>query len=432
MKKTYKILIPHMMDIHFTLLRNVFAGYGYDAELLENDGRELVEVGLQYVHNDTCYPALLTIGQIISALKSGRYDLDHTAVMMSQTGGGCRASNYIYLLRKALQNAGMGHIPVISVNLAGLEKNSGFKITLSMLRRALAAMLFGDMLMLLHNQTRPYELVQGGSSSLVQQWVNRLSALLARGKAVSGPSIRSALKKLVSSFEEIPIRRKEKVRVGIVGEIYLKYSPLANNHLEDFLASQDCEVMVPGVLGFMLYCADNPIEDSILYGGGRMKKLAAGAVKAYIQNFERLGRKALAGSRRFVVPSSYEHTKSLAVPVIGHGCKMGEGWLLTAEMMELAESGYENIVCVQPFGCLPNHIVGKGMIRRIRELHPRANIVAVDYDPGATRVNQENRIRLMLSVARENLSASHAASPPCAESAPEFAGKSLCAAQRVP
>jgi predicted nucleotide-binding protein (sugar kinase/HSP70/actin superfamily) len=411
MKKTYKLLIPNMMDIHFRMLRNVFIGCGYDAELLTNTGQNVIEEGLKYVHNDICYPALLVIGQLLCALKSGKYDLNRTAVMMSQTGGGCRASNYIHLIRKALENAGMGQIPVVSVNLAGLERNSGFQITLSMLRKAIAALAYGDMLMLLRNQTKPYELNRGESEALVDHWVDLLSRKFEQGKAVTPWAVKGYFREIVSSFEAVGIHRVRKIKVGIVGEIYLKYSPFSNNNLEQFLASQDCEVMIPGVMGFILYMMDNSIEDVVLYGGRKLKKWAAGIAKSLLKKFETYSLGALKGGR-FVTPSPYEHLRELVKPVIGFGCKMGEGWLLPAEMMELVENGYENIVCVQPFGCLPNHIVGKGMIRKIRELRPFANIVAVDYDPGATKVNQENRIKLMLSVARERLAAGGKAESP--------------------
>ncbi len=403
MKKTYKVLIPNMLHIHFRMLRNVFASYGYDMELLTNTDQTVIDEGLKYVHNDTCYPALLTIGQIISALKSGKYDLNRTAVMMSQTGGGCRASNYIHLLRKALKNAGMGQIPVISVNLAGLEKNSGFKITLPVLRKALAAVVYGDMLMLLSNQTKPYEVNKGESEALVDHWVSFLSEKFENKKAFSSKAVDSYLKEIVTSFENIEIIKTNKVKVGIVGEIYLKYSALANNNLEDFLATQDCEVMVPGVLSFMLYSAGTRLDDYKLYGGSRLTKIAAKLIMNYFLKFETFILKALKDTKRFIAPAPFMHTRELVEPVIGHGCKMGEGWLLTAEMLELAEAGYENVIIVQPFGCLPNHIVGRGMIRRVIEVQPRANIVSVDYDPGATKVNQENRIKLMLAVARERL-----------------------------
>jgi predicted nucleotide-binding protein (sugar kinase/HSP70/actin superfamily) len=404
MKKSYKILFPNMIDIHFKILRNVMESYGYDIDLLTNTDQGVIEDGLKYVHNDTCYPALLTIGQMISALKSGRYDLDHTALMMSQTGGGCRASNYIFLLRKALINAGMGQIPVISVNLSGLEKNSGFKMTLPLIQRMLAAMTYGDLLMLLSNQTRPYEIEKGQTDALIETWITNVSQRFIDQKAYALKPMRKFLKEIVDDFSAIAIQRTQKVKVGIVGEIYVKYAALGNNNLEKFLASQDCEVMVPGILGFLLFKVDNRIEDIALYGGNRFKKIFAKILFDYLMKYEIAISCALKDSPQFIVPSGYHHLKALAQPIIGSGCKMGEGWCLTAEMMELAQLGYENIVCTQPFGCLPNHIVGKGMIRKIKTVFPEANIVPIDYDPGATKVNQENRIKLMLAVAKEQLS----------------------------
>ncbi len=402
MKKTHKILFPNMLDIHFSILEEVFRREGYQMELLKNTDQSVIEEGLKYIHNDTCYPALLTCGQMISALKSGNYDLEHTALVMSQTGGGCRASNYIHLLRKGLQNAGMGQIPVISVNLSGLEKNSGFKMTLPLMRRSIAALIYGDLLMLVHNQTKPYELQKGASQALVDAWTARIIALFEKGEGLTQKAIRANLKCIVADFKGVEIDPTPKVKVGVVGEIYVKYSALANNNLEKFLAEQECEVMVPGVLGFALFKADNRLEDIALYGGSWAKKKVVEILYNYLEKYEKYMTEALEGSR-FTKPAPYAHLKQLVAPFIGHGCKMGEGWLLTAEMLELIESGYGNIVCAQPFGCLPNHIVGKGMIRKIVETYEDANIVPIDYDPGATKVNQENRIKLMLSVAREKM-----------------------------
>ncbi len=402
MKKDYTILIPNMAPIHFELIKNVFALYGYKVELLHTNGREIVDTGLKYVHNDTCYPALLCIGQLISALESGKYDLSKTALIITQTGGGCRASNYIHLLRKALVKAGYGHIPVISLNLSGLEKNSGFHITLSMLVKALYCIIYGDLLMLLDNQVRPYELNAGDSARLVERWTDTLTREFNTLGSYSPAAIRRNLRDIVRAFDAVPRAADSgKVKVGVVGEIYVKYSPLANNDLVDFLVGQDCEVMVPGMMGFMLFKTDNRIEDIRLYGGNQLKKLFMQALLSYFEKMERMLIDAVKRYSSFNAPSPYAHLKALAARVIGPGCKMGEGWLLTAEMMELIESGYGNVVCTQPFGCLPNHIVGKGMIRKLRELYPSSNIVPIDYDPGATRVNQENRIKLMLSVARE-------------------------------
>ncbi|MCI8387922.1 MAG: 2-hydroxyglutaryl-CoA dehydratase [Clostridiales bacterium] len=404
MKKDYTILIPNMLEIQFLLLRNVFRSYGYKMELLTNDSRAVVETGLKYVHNDTCYPALLVIGQMIDALKSGKYDLSKTALMITQTGGGCRASNYIHLLRKALKKADLGYIPVISLNLSGLEKNSGFHWTLGLIRKLVAAMAYGDMMMLLANQVRPYETVKGAADKVTTQWVNQLTDEFAAGRGFAKRVMRSYMEKIAADYAAVPVDRSvERVKVGIVGEIYVKFAALANNHLEEFLASEGCEVMVPGLMSFILFKTDNRIEDVKLYGGSGLKKGIATVLFNYLSGMEEFIIDIINEQGVFKAPTSYAHLKKLVDGIVGYGSKMGEGWLLTAEMLELIENGYGNIVCAQPFGCLPNHIVGKGMIRRLRELHPEANIVPIDYDPGATRVNQENRIKLMLSVAREQL-----------------------------
>ena len=402
MRDTYKILFPNMCDIHFHILQKVFQSYGYNIELLTSTDQSVIDEGLKYVHNDTCYPALLTIGQMIAALKSGEYDVDHTALMMSQTGGGCRASNYIHLLRKALKNAGLSQVPVISVSL-GMEKNSGFKITLPLARRAMAAVACGDLLMLLGNQTRPYEVNAGETDALINRWIDTLSSSFVSGKDFAARQMHGVFRRIVASFDAVPIEKTPKVKVGIVGEIYVKYSALANNNLEKFLAGEGCEVMVPGLMGFLFYCVINNIRDIELYGGSAARKKLVEALYAYLRRFETALIEAVSECPKFVAPASADHIRELAEPVIGTGCKMGEGWLLTGEIMELIEHGYENVICAQPFGCLPNHIVGKGLIRKIRTMLPEANIVPIDYDPGATRVNQENRIKLMLAVAGERL-----------------------------
>ncbi len=399
----YTILAPNMLEIHFNLLINIFGQYGYKAELLKNDGRTVVDEGLKYVHNDTCYPALLVIGQLIDALNSGKYNPDKTALLITQSGGGCRASNYIHLLRKALKKAGYPQVPVISLNLSGLEKNSGFKIRLSMALKMLSAVIYGDLIMLLKNQIEPYEVNKGDAEKLTQKWIDDLSAQMQRGKGYSFFEIKKTLPKITESFSKIPLDKSiTKTKVGVVGEIYVKYSPLANNHLEEFLFGQDCEVMVPGLLGFINFKVDNRLEDIKLYGGNPFKKIAMKFAMWYLSKIEKNLLDAAGAYGDFCVPAPYSHIKEICTKIIGPGCKMGEGWLLTAEMMELIESGYGNIVCAQPFGCLPNHIVGKGMIRKLKEMYPRSNIVPIDYDPGATKVNQENRIKLMLAIAKEN------------------------------
>lgn len=403
MKKDYTILVPGMLPIHFGLMRNLLLNEGYNVELLTNEGQNVVQAGLKYVHNDTCYPALLVIGQMMDALESGKYDINKTALIITQTGGGCRASNYIHLLRKSLINAGMEHVPVISLNISGLESNAGFSLTIPLLRKLLAGVVLGDEIMLLSNQTRPYETQKGATDALAAEWLTKLTAQFNTGKGFSGRLFDKNLEDIAQSFAAIPVQKTPKVKVGVVGEIYIKYSALGNNGLEAFLASQDCEVMVPGLLDFLIFKCDNRVEDHKLYGGSKLKSIAAGTFMKFLQRAQQKLIKTIEKTPGFMAPTSYTQLKKLAEGVIGYGNKMGEGWLLTAEMLELVHSGFQNIVCAQPFGCLPNHICGKGMIRRIKELNPTANIVPIDYDPGATRVNQENRIKLMLAVAKEKL-----------------------------
>lgn len=403
MKKEYTILCPMMAPIHFKLIVNVMNNCGYHIELLTNDGPNVVQEGLKYVHNDTCYPALLVIGQFIDALHSGKYDLDRTALIITQTGGGCRASNYIHLLRKALKKAGLERIPVVSLNMSGLESNPGFKLTLPMLRKFIAGLVYGDALMLLDNQTKAYEVNAGESTRMVEKWIDSLTDQFNQGQGLSLKHLRQNLDKIVKEFAAIKTNRVPKIKVGVVGEIYVKYSALGNNHLEDFLLEQGCEINVPGILNFALFKVDNRLEDIKLYGGNSAKFMIVKALMDYLLKMQNILIHAVETEPKFLAPVTYAHTKGLVKDVIGYGNKMGEGWLLTAEMLELTEQGYENIVCTQPFGCLPNHICGKGMIHRIKAVDERANIVPIDYDPSATRVNQENRIKLMLAVAKENL-----------------------------
>lgn len=403
MAKDYTILIPMMCPIHFTLLKNVLINSRYKVELLDNTGPEVIEAGLKYVHNDTCYPALLVIGQMIDALKSGKYDVHKTALIITQTGGGCRASNYIYLLRKALKKADLAFVPVISLNFSGLDSQPGFKITINMLRKMLAALLYGDLLMDLENQTKVYTVVPDAAENLTAKWIEQLSLLFKENKAYRGRELPKYMRMIVKDYASLPLDKKPKVKVGIVGEIYIKYSSLGNNNLEAFLKSQDCEVRIPGIVGFILYSIYNVLEDGKLYGENNAKVGLFKTAYKYILNKEKMMNEVISKNSDFMVSEGFEALIAKAEKVIGLGTKMGEGWLLTGEIMELVESGYKNVICTQPFGCLPNHIVGKGMVRKIRTMEKDSNIVAIDYDPGATSVNQENRIKLMLAIAKEAL-----------------------------
>ena len=402
MKKTHTILIPNMAPVQFRILAAAMEHKGYKVELLGNCGSQVSELGLKYVHNDTCYPALLVIGQFLDALQSGKYDLDHTALIITQTGGGCRASNYIFLLRKALEKAGYGNIPVLSLNFSGLEKGNSLPMDLTFIRMALAAIYYGDLLVTLKAQTAPYEIHPGDAAALHEKWLDTICGWVHEGKGFSQQEMKAAMPKIAAEFAAIPVHRVPKVKVGVVGEIYVKYSPLGNNDLENFLATQDCEVNLPGLMGFVQYCAYNPSETARLYGGSFLEKHISDLILGYIAQMEKVIIHALKDNG-YHAPLPFSELTELTEGLISKGDKMGEGWLLTAEMAELIRSGYENIICAQPFGCLPNHICGKGMINKLRELYPQANITPIDYDPSATRVNQENRIKLMLAVARERL-----------------------------
>jgi predicted nucleotide-binding protein (sugar kinase/HSP70/actin superfamily) len=399
MKKKYKILLPMMLPVHFTFFQRIFNSLGYDTELLTTNHAGIVNEGLQDVHNDTCYPALLVIGQMVDAIKSGKYDNDNVALMITQTGGGCRASNYIHLLRKALKKNNLEHIPVISLNISGMEKNSGFKVSLNLLLKLVVAIMYGDALMLLSNQARPYEVNKGETDELVQKWEDKLDMHTLKVR-----HMKKYLKAIVEDFDKLDIVKTDKIKVGIVGEIYIKYSPLGNNNLEDFLASEDCEVIVPGLLDFLIFICDHKIDDYKVLGVDRMKSVIFRFLTNRFISMQDALINAVASSKKFRAPARFKNIKKLIKGYVSSSNKMGEGWLLTAEMLELIESGVKNIVCTQPFGCLPNHVVGKGMIRKIRENHPEANIVAIDYDPGATKINQENRLKLMLSIAKYNKS----------------------------
>ena len=414
MKRTHTILIPNMAVTQFRLLKYALEFDGYKCEILGNCGSAVAQLGLKYVHNDTCYPALLVIGQFLDALNSGKYDLDRTALLITQTGGGCRASNYIHLLRKALVKAGYPQIPVASLNFSGLEKDSGFQMTLPLARRAVACIFYGDMLAALRNQIAPYENEAGAADRMVDRWVERLGRVILADKGYTARELKHTFPLIAKEFAAIPVTRTPKVRVGVVGEIYVKYSPLGNNDLQKFLESQDCEVNFPGLMGFCQYCIFNMGEDHVLYGGKLTTKVVTDRLLDYLDGIERSMLKAIAEAG-FYAPGPFKELIEKPAGVISLGAKMGEGWLLTAEMIELVQGGYGNIVCAQPFGCLPNHIVGKGMINKIRAMYPSANITPIDYDPSATKVNQENRIKLMLAVAKERLTRPAEAAPLTAE-----------------
>ena len=400
MKGEYTLLMPQMLPIHFGMMQKVLECEGYQVDILQTNHRGIVDEGLKYVHNDTCYPALLVIGQLIDAVKNGGYDPHKVALLITQTGGGCRASNYIHLLRKALEKADMAYVPVVSVNLSGLEKNPGFDLKPAVWLKMIFAMLYGDLIMDAANQTRPYEVHPGQTDATIEAWSRKLVDQFHHGKGMKRGQMRRNFAEICREFAAIPRQGEPKPRVGVVGEIYVKFSPLGNNNLEQFLLQEGAEPVVPGLLDFVLYTAHARMTDITLYGGSKCKAALYQLFLKFVQSYQQDTIDALK-TAGFRAPGRFDELLRLIKGYLGEGNKMGEGWLLTAEMLELIHSGTPNIVCTQPFGCLPNHIVGKGMIRKLKDEYPHSNIVAIDYDPGATRINQENRIKLMLANARQ-------------------------------
>ena len=402
MKKDYTILCPQMSPIHFDLLEPAVRTFGYHVEILQNHNRNAIDVGLQYVNNDACYPSLIVIGQIMDALLSGKYDLDRTAVIMTQTGGGCRASNYIGFIRRALKKAGMSQIPVISLNANGMETNPGFTFTPAIIIKAMQALVYGDVFMRVLYATRPYEAEPGAANALHEKWKQRcISSLSKRSPSMVefGRNVRG----IIRDFDRLPRRDVKKPRVGVVGEILVKFSPLANNHIVDLLEAEGAEAVMPDLMDFLLYCFYNSNFKVENLGGKSSSARLCNLAIAVLEYLRKTARKELAASEHFAPQARIDKLARMAEDFVSLGNQTGEGWFLTGEMLELIENGVCNIVCTQPFGCLPNHIVGKGVIKELRKAYPQSNIIAVDYDPGASEVNQLNRIKLMLATAQKNL-----------------------------
>ena len=402
MRKDYTILCPQMSPIHFDILEPAFNACGYHFEVLSNDNRRAVDVGLKYVNNDACYPSLMVVGQIMDALLSGKYDLDKTAVIMTQTGGGCRATNYIGFIRRALEKAGMPQIPVISLNMGGIETNPGFELNAELLTRAAYGAVFGDIFMRCVYRMRPYEKEKGSVEAVHQKWLKKCQAFVS-AKHMNFFTFRKMCRQIVEDFDAIPVTGEVKPRVGIVGEILVKFAPAANNHLVELLESEGAEAVVPDLLDFMLYCFYNQIYKAQELGTSKKTALISRLGIYALEILRGSAAKALSRSKNFTPPTSIYQTVEYAKPIVSIGNQTGEGWFLTGEMVELIHSGVNNIVCTQPFACLPNHVVGKGVIKALRKQYPLSNIVAIDYDPGASEVNQLNRIKLMLSTAQKNL-----------------------------
>lgn len=400
MRKKHTILSPQMSPIHFQFVQEAFNSSGYNLEILPSVDTEAVEEGLKYVNNDACYPTIIVVGQIIAALKSGRYDLENTSVIISQTGGGCRATNYIGFLRKALKEAGFPKVPVVSLNTAGLESNPGFKFTYSMVKKAMMALVYGDLLMRVLYKVRPYECVQGSANLLYEKWVKVCKEAVIRG---SNKEFKRNISSIVDDFDNLELRNILKPQIGLVGEILVKFHPTANNNIINVIENEGGEAVMPDLMDFFLYCAYDANFKYEYLGKSKKSQILSNAAIKYIEGFRKHMKSVLDSSKRFHAPKTIQELAQGAEPILSLGNQTGEGWFLTAEMVELIESGTKNIVCMQPFACLPNHVTGKGMIKELKRRYPGANITAIDYDPGASEVNQINRIKLMMSVAFKNV-----------------------------
>lgn len=402
MKKTYTILVPQMAPIHFELLETAVKSCGYNVVLLRNCTNHTVETGLKYVNNDACYPSILVTGQMIEALQSGKYDPNKTALIMSQTGGGCRATNYIGFIRKALKDAGFPNVPVISFNVVGMEKMPGFKITLPLIERLLKSVVYADLLQKMLTKNRAYEINKGETKKLFDIWLDKCKKLVVKS---SMKDFKSSIYEMVEDFEKIELDKTLiKPKVGIVGEVLIKYHPFGNNYVAEKLEEEGAEVILPDFMGFVKFIATHKITFNQLIKTDKTKaKLFKVAIKL-IDILEKDSVIALSNSKKeYLLPCNIWELEDKVKNILSIGNQTGEGWFLTAEMIEYIEHGIPNIVCVQPFACLPNHVVGKGVIKTIREKYPEANISPIDYDPGASETNQTNRIKLLMTVAKDNL-----------------------------
>ena len=402
MKEEYTILMPQMAPIHFDIFEYAVQTEGYKVKLLRECTQHTVETGLKYVNNDACYPSILTIGQLMENLESGEYDTNKVALIMSQTGGGCRATNYIGFIRKALKDAGYPNVPVISFNFVGLEKNSGFKLTFSLIKKLVKGLIYGDLLQKLLYKNEAYEVNKGETREKFNKWMKECKKLTAEATI---KEFNASLYKIVEDFEKIELDTSiEKPKVGIVGEILIKYHPFGNNYVNDLLSKEGAEVIMPELMGFVKYVIMNTIVKQKILATGKFKAKIYKLVLDAINYFEKDYKKALEQSKKgYLPPCRIEELVEEVEQILSPGNQTGEGWILTAEMLEFMQHGIYNIVCLQPFACLPNHVVGKGVIKTIREKYPEANISPIDYDPGASESNQINRLKLLMTIAKDNL-----------------------------
>ena len=400
MRGKHTIIAPQMSPIHFDIIEQAVRSCGYNLEVLPAIDSEAVEEGLKYVNNDACYPSIIVVGQIIHGLKSGEYDVNNTSVIITQTGGGCRATNYVGFLKKALKEAGFPQVPILSLNAVGLEKQPGFKITLPLINRAIMGMVYGDLFMRVLYATRPYEKVKESANALYKKWNEIAKENVKNG---SKRTFNKNIKQIVKEFDELELLNIKKPKVGLVGEILVKFHPTANNNVVDIIEENGAEAVMPDLMDFFFYTAYDEDFKYKCLGESKVKRNIYMMVIEFLESYRKTMKKALNDSKRFHAPAHIKDLGKMASQILSLGNQTGEGWFLTGEMIELIESGTSNIICMQPFACLPNHVTGKGMIKALKEKYPESNIVAVDYDPGASEVNQLNRIKLMLSVAFKKL-----------------------------
>lgn len=401
-KETYTILAPQMSPTHFAILEEAFQKEGYRIKVLDQVKDKDVNTGLTYVNNDACYPAIITIGQLVEALKSGDYNLDRTAVIISQTGGGCRATNYYSLLKRALRSAGMPQVPVLSLNASGLAENTqpGFKITVPLLRRSVVAVCLGDLLDRLKLAVRPYEREKGRTEEVFNHWVGQCKTFI---RSFSMRKYKQLIQNIINDFKNIETVQVQKPRIGIVGEILVKFHPYANNEIIRIIEEEGGEAVVPDLMDFFLYCLYNQDFKAEHLGQKKIKSKLSRLAIQLIEIYREPVRRALQESNRFEAPLTIDEVAEKAERYISIGNQMGEGWLLTGEIAELMDAGVTNVVCVQPFGCLPNHVIGRGMFNGIKKDYPDANLIAIDYDASISKVNQVNRIKLMINIAKNNM-----------------------------
>lgn len=396
MKKTHTILIPSMLDFHFPLLVYAFKVGGYKVKVLENRDENITSCGWEYSNNDICFPANLIIGQFITALKSGKYDLSKTALLLPQAGGGCRACNYIHLLRKALNKAGFKNVPVVSLNVSGIEKHSGFKITLPMIMTACSAIFYSDLLMYLNNKISPFEIKKGECKRLCNSWNKKIAKQLLNSNWIFPFEMKKIFNEICKSFAKIETKKRKVKKVGITGELYIKFCALGNNDLENFLKSQNCEIYMGGFVQYMMYLTDNCTADDRIYNRLSLSGQGAKLLIKYLSYLQKCMNKAL-NNAGFEHISTYTHLKKNCSWAGSFGETMGDGWLISAEIIDALNRGCTSCIVAVPFGCLVSHSCGRGVIRKIRNKHPESLVYPLDFDSGLSQINQHNRLNMILN-----------------------------------